>query len=31
MNMQRNFCADNTFGFHHDKGVGIPGADKLDF
>jgi hypothetical protein len=24
-------CAENTFGFHTDKDVGIPRADKVDF
>jgi hypothetical protein len=24
-------CAENTFGFHSDKDVGVPHADKVDF
>jgi hypothetical protein len=24
-------CAENTFGFHSDKEIGIPSADKVDF
>jgi hypothetical protein len=24
-------CAENTFGFHSDKEIGVPTADKLDF